>query len=60
MHRRRPEPVPNYTDAFLVTVWGILFMGFWVLGALGGLLWVALFALGLNRLITYIARRMPR
>lgn len=60
MSHRYPEPVPDFTDAFLATAWGILFMAFWVLAALAGLLWVALVALGINRLITFIARRMAR
>lgn len=60
MNRRYPEPVADYTNAFLATVWGILFMGFWVLAALAGLLWVGLIAFGLNRLITLLARRMAR
>ena len=60
MSDRHPEPVQDFTDAFLATVWGILFMAFWVLAALAGLLWVALVAFGLNRLITFWGRRVPR
>lgn len=60
MYSRRPHSVPNYTNAFLVTVFGILFMGFWVLAALAGGLWVVFVALGLNQLISALDRRMAR
>ena len=60
MFSRRHRTVPNYTNAFLVTVFGILFMGFWVLAALAGGLWVFVVALGLNHLITALDRRLAR
>ena len=60
MFPRRHRTVPNYTNALLVTVFGILFMGFWVLAALAGGLWVVVVALGLNQLITALDRRMAR
>ena len=60
MNRRYPQSVPNYTNAFLVTAFGLLFMGFWVLAALAGGFWVIITALGLNQLITTLYRRMIR
>lgn len=54
--RRPPEPVEDYTNAFLVTAWGILVMVFWVIAALAGYLWVALTATALNWGITRLGR----
>lgn len=57
MNRHHPKEVEDYTNAFLVTTGGILFMFFWVLATLAGALWVAAVALGLNRCITWLGRR---
>lgn len=57
MGRQPPKEVEDYTNAFLVTSGGILFMFFWVLATLAGAIWVAATAFVLNRLITFIGRR---
>ncbi|MEO1639312.1 MAG: hypothetical protein AAFU41_08715 [Pseudomonadota bacterium] len=49
--------VEDYTDAFLATLWVIFFMGFWVIAALFGYLWVAVTAYGLNRFFRWIGSR---
>ena len=58
MSYRSPPPgeVPNYTNAFLGMALLILFMGFWVIAALWGYLWVGLTALALDRGIGRIGR----
>lgn len=57
MNDNHPQPVENYTDAFLATAGGILVMGFWVIAALAGYLWVALIAWAINRAITWLGAR---
>lgn len=52
-----PEPVEDYTDAFLTTAGGILFMSLWILAALAGYLWVAVVVYGLNKGISLLSRR---
>lgn len=42
--RPPPQPVENYTNAFLASVGVILFMGFWVLATVAGFFWVAVTA----------------
>ncbi len=39
---QHPGRVEDYTDAFLGTVAVILFMGFWVMSAVFGFIWVIL------------------
>lgn len=51
-----PRRVENYTTAFLVTAWGILFMAFFTLAALGGLPLVVLAAAGVEGAIRSLAR----
>ena len=46
--RFHPQPVENYTSAFLVTFGVILFMTFWVIAAVAGFLWVALTATAID------------
>ncbi|SLN46893.1 hypothetical protein [Roseisalinus antarcticus] len=53
----RPTPAPNYTNAFLVTSAGILFMAFFTLAALGGILWVAIAAVAVHAGIRWLDRR---
>ncbi len=57
MRDNHPQPVENYTDAFLTVSGGVLVIAFWVIAALAGYLWVALTAWSLNRSITWLARR---
>ena len=56
MHHQPIREVEDYTDAFLGTLWVILFMGFWVIAAAFGYLWVAVTAYGLNHLFKWIGR----
>jgi len=56
MRDRHPQPVEDYTDAFLTTAGGILVVGFWVIAALAGYLWVALTATAINWGITRLGR----
>ncbi len=48
--------VEDYTDAFLASLWVLLFMGFWVIAAAFGYLWVAVSAYGLNHFFKWIGR----
>lgn len=52
-----PQPVEDYTDAFLTTAGGILMMTLWVIAALAGYLWVAVVVWGINKGITLLSRR---
>jgi len=52
--------VEDYTDAFLTTLWVLLFMGFWVIAAAFGYLWVAITAFGLNHVFKWIGRMRRR
>lgn len=54
---KHPQPVENYTDAFLATSGGILFMAFWVIAAFAGYLWVAIIAFSINLGISRLSRR---
>lgn len=46
--RPPPEPIEDYTNAFLTSVGVILFMGFWVLASVAGFFWVAIAATAIN------------
>lgn len=46
--KQHPEPVPDFTNAFLAMVWGILFMAFWTIASIFGFLWVALSATAID------------
>lgn len=48
------QAVEDYTDAFLGTLWVFLFMGFWVIAAAFGYLWVVATAYGLHRFFRWI------
>ena len=56
MRDNHPEPVEDYTDAFLATAGGLLVIAFWVIAALAGYIWVALTATAINRGITWLGR----
>lgn len=59
--RRSVGRVENYTTAFLVTCGLILFMAFWTLAAVAGIVWVLLSASLLDGLIRLgAARRRAR
>lgn len=60
MRDEHPQPVEDYTNAFLAMAWWILFMFFFTLAAIAGFLWVAVVATGLSRLITFFGRRVAR
>ncbi len=51
---KHPGRVEDYTDAFLGTVAVILFMGFWIIAATFGFIWViittAIIDLGIKRI----------
>ncbi|MEY1556442.1 hypothetical protein AB3Y40_12490 [Yoonia sp. R2331] len=51
---KHPGRVEDYTNAFLGTLWVILFMGLWVIAAIFGFLWAvitsALIDLGLRHI----------
>lgn len=59
-YRRPVEAVEDYTNAFLATLWVVLFMSFWVIAAALGYIWVAITAYGLNAFFKWIGRRMGR
>ena len=54
MSHRPIQAVEDYTDAFLGTLFVFLFMGFWVIAAAAGYLWVAVTAYGLNQFFKWI------
>ncbi|MFO8125187.1 MAG: hypothetical protein R6T97_01765 [Yoonia sp.] len=56
MSHRPTQAVENYTDAFLGTLFVFLFMGFWVIAAAVGYLWVAVTAYGLHHFFKWIDR----
>ncbi len=55
--RKHIQPVEDFTDPFLVSLGVIFFFGFWVIGAVFGLLSVLLTAAGLDLIIQWGARR---
>jgi len=55
-HHRPIQAVENYTDAFLGTLFVFLFMGFWVIAAAVGYIWVAVTAYGLHHFFKWIGR----
>ena len=60
MSYRQPitQSAPNYTGAFLATMWLLLFMAFFTLGALYGMVAVLVLAFGLDRLLIAWWRRL--
>ena len=55
MSYRRPiQAVEDYTDAFLGSLFVLLFMGFWVIAAAAGYVWVAATAYGLHQFFKWI------
>lgn len=50
------DAVEDYTDAFLGTLWVFLFMGFWVIAAAFGYLWVVVTAYSVHRFFRFIGR----
>lgn len=60
MQNNHPKRAENYTDAFLWTLWLILFMGFFLMTALIGILWTLGAAFVLNRAITVLWRYRNR
>lgn len=54
--RHYPEPVEDYTNAFLATFGLLLFMAFWVIATIAGFIWVVLVATGLDRSFRMIGR----
>lgn len=49
--------VEDYTDAFLASLWVLLFMGFWVIAAAFGYLWVVVSAFSLSQFFKWIGQR---
>ena len=56
MSQRHIQAVEDYTDAFLGTLFIFLFMGFWVIAAAVGYLWVAITAYSLHHFFKWIGR----
>ena len=54
--RHHPQPVEDYTNAFLASFGLLLFMAFWVIATVAGFLWVVLVATGLDRAFRLIRR----
>lgn len=46
--KKYPDRVENYTNAFLVTACGILFMVFWTIASTVGFFWVVVLSAVLN------------
>ena len=59
-YRRPVEAVEDYTNAFLATLWVLLFMSFWAIAVILGFIWVAVTAYGLNAFFKWIGRRIKR
>ena len=55
-HHKPIGRVEDFTDAFLTTLGVILFMSFWIIGALFGYLWVVITAYGLDHFFRWIGR----
>ena len=55
-HRRPIEAVEDYTNAFLGTLWVVLFMGFWVIAAAFGYVWVFVTAWCIHRFFRWLGR----
>ena len=55
-HRRPIQAAEDYTDAFLGTLFIFFFMGFWVIAAAVGYVWVAVTAYGLHQFFKWIGR----
>jgi len=56
MRDQHPSPVPDYTNAFLTTLGGILFMGLLVISSLAGMVTALVVATLLDRGFQYFAR----
>jgi len=56
--RQYPSRVENYTTAFLVTAFGILFMAFFTIAATLGTVWMLLSAALIDGLIRLRAARL--
>ena len=59
--KQYPDRVEDYTNAFWVTVTGILFMAFWTIASTAGFVWVVILSVlldrGLHFGLTYIRTR---
>lgn len=60
MQNNHPKSVENYTNAFLGVTALILFMALWVVGTLGGFLWIALTTATIDLGIKRLANRRAR
>ena len=47
--KQYPDRVEDYTNAFWVTVTGILFMAFWTIASTAGFVWVVILSVLLDR-----------
>ena len=56
-YRKPVQPVEDFTNPFLVSLFFVLFMGFWIIGALYGLVAVFVSAAGLDLCLQYLGRR---
>lgn len=48
MRNHHPDPVPDYTNAFLTTLGGIIFMGLLVISSLAGMITALIVATGID------------
>ena len=55
---RQTGSAPDYTNAFLVSVAGILFTGLWVIAAVAGFVAMVLSAIACDWLIRLLGRRI--
>jgi len=56
MHNKHPQPVPDYTDAFLTTLGGIIFMGLLVISSIAGMITALIVATFLDRGFQHLRR----
>ena len=56
MQNNHPGTAPNYTDAFLTTLGGIIFMGLLVISSLAGMITAFIIAALLDRLFQHLGR----
>ena len=57
MHsKRHPQPVEDYTQAFLGVSGLLLFMGLWVVAAISGFVWVVLWTAAIDLLLQLVRR----
>lgn len=56
MRNNHPDPAPDFTNAFLTTLGGLLFMGLWVITSLAGMIVTLVVATLIDRVFKHMRR----